>query len=203
MCDGPIPVWVNVWHHFRTRESLMWTSTPPLALWKHARGIDQKLWYTCPAPFNGKIPTSYNFNEHIGGTNYEDLCGRWIMFGLTCKLCIEWKSPYSLGNKEGIFGILVASWFCYGGIRLTSQVFAFTVSGNPQRINYSLDQADCARGHRYFAQSRSCLHRWLMWASPTCHAMEKAQLGQHFQTRFDSLIQNQKATNVAGLFCNE
>ena len=75
----------------------------------------------------------------------------------TCNLWVERKKSCSLGRGYVVFCLHLG--FANGDIRLTSQVFDIPISGSPQRTNYPLDRAGCARG-RYctVANKKSCLH---------------------------------------------
>ena len=76
----------------------------------------------------------------------------------TCNLWSNEKKNPAVLEGDILWSILFASWFCERVILLTSQVFDIAVSGIPQRINYPLDRAGCARG-RYcvVANKKSCL----------------------------------------------
>ena len=75
----------------------------------------------------------------------------------TCNLWVEQKKSCSLGRGYVVFFLHFG--FENGDIQLNSQVFDIPISGSPQRTNYPLDRAGCARG-RYctVANKKSCLH---------------------------------------------
>ena len=118
MCDGRISVRVNVWRHFRTSESVMWTS--PLL----ARGIKSFDMSVCfvrypilvryACSWMQRFSTSCKFNKHRNRRNYEYVYGRRIIFGL-CKcfshMQFMGRTKKILQSWKGICCIFFASWF--------------------------------------------------------------------------------------------
>ena len=163
MCDvtfGRVKVWCGRRHRGKGFDMLVYFVRYPILM-----------RYACS--WMQRFSTSCKFNKHRNRRNYEYVYGRRIIFGL-CKcfshMQFMGRTKKILQSWKGICCIFLHLGFENGDIRLTSQVFDIPISGSPQRTNYPLDRAGCARG-RYctVANKKSCLHLWSMWASPTWH----------------------------------
>ena len=133
MCDGPIPVRVNVWRHFQTSESVMWIYLK----WNSKEHLWSQTWQRFfanppvetipvrnPAPnqlnfrFASRLSTNCNFSKHRSGTNCEYVCGRRIIFGLwntvpTRNLWVEQKNLQSQNQRGHVL------YFVYALVLLT------------------------------------------------------------------------------------
>ena len=118
----------------------------------------------------------------------------------TCNLWVERKKSCSLGRGYVVF--FLHPGFANKDIWLTSQAFDIPVSGSPQRTNYPLDRAECARG-RYCAVRTRKVASIVDQCGLRPPDVDKGKMDQHFRLIVSLSSEIKRRRSLLSCFANE